>query len=240
MGESTSLSAAGGVSTSGSTSTIVRDEAVFGWSVIGPADPVTATVKMMSSFGEQWIAVGGEGSLVWCQHKALVAQLAGTGPATPSAWKKLLVWDEAGALWPIASDPIRCMSAQTGTMRMVAVTQGRGIWLMVPGPKPIDPSGTTVPEAARKVSRCARIGEAPAGISDVAVLDGRLYAIVTRDGTTSLWQWGLSLDEACTFATSKFTSDSPASLPPAAWSRVLDCDKVWRCVEFPLAFAVLQ
>jgi hypothetical protein len=217
---------ADGSSSALSTAPATRDEASFGWSVVGLADAVTATAKMLSSFGEQWIAVGPEASLIWCQHKALLSQLAGTTPASPSAWKKLSVWDENGALWPATSDPIQCMSAQTGTMRMIAVTRSHGLWLMIPGPKPVDPSAVGAPDATKKVSRCARVGDAPAGISDVAVLDGRLYGIVTREGVTSVWQWGVTLDEASAVATSKLTSDAATAIPAASWSRVIDCDEV--------------
>jgi hypothetical protein len=227
-GETGSTVASGGsgaVSSSSALSNMPVDS-LFQWAIAGSATGASAALKLMASFGDQLIAVHADDTLVWCQSAALIAQVSGVAAATPSAWKRLQVWDALGAVWPTPTAPLVAICAQPGTMRLFAVDASGALHVMIAGPKPVSVSSDAAPALRgapeKRVSRAVLVGVAPAGVTSLAVFESHLFA-TTAAGT--LLRWSICCDEACALATAALQVPS-TTVAPSSWAPVCDVPAV--------------
>lgn len=228
---STVASGGSGAVTSSAALSNMPLNALFQWDVAGSATGASAALKLMASFGDQLIAVHSDDTLVWCQSAALIAQVSGSAPAAPSAWKRLQVWDASGAVWPSPSAPLTAVCAQSGTMRLFAVDASGALHVMIAGPKPASVGSEAAPALRgapeKRVSRAVLVGIAPAGVTSLAVLESNLLA-TTAAGT--LLRWSLTCDEACSLATAALQREAPATtVSPSSWIPVCDVPTV--CIQ---------
>ena len=218
---------------------------LLSWDIVGVATGVTATVSLLASFGDQIIGLHSDGGLVWCHSKALLAQTSGASPATPSAWKRLSVWDEAGATWPSPTAPLQCMAAPYGAMQLFAVDATGSLFVMVAGPKPSSSvgeaalRGTAAADAAKKVSRAVRIGTAPRGVHQLIVHENRLYCVAEWESGCALYHWSNAVDAACAAAVTALLASTDSdvtvtvSLPASTWTPLCDATSVRATPVFP-------